>query len=237
MLQGIALLVCVCIASWQASYGISGCIIASPPYNQDLFPSCPSNTSILPPAQVFCSLATRYQLLESAINPLKNHFPNVLLLHTRYEAPDSRVVTPTPISGKAQGVRDSRADGVGDWLLCAETFSTWDNPANKVAKPVLLCHGGPGVGKTFISSLVIDTLGSKIGLYDKVIAYVYCDFRAQNEQSVSSVLSSVLNRALGRIPSISGKLNCAFEMVEKHVEGFKLRLHEILKRLIESISP
>lgn len=49
-----------------------------------------------------------------------------------------------------QAVRDSRADGVGDWLLQTQEFSTWRTLEDGAAKPVLLCCGGQGVGKTYI---------------------------------------------------------------------------------------
>ncbi|KAG0641862.1 hypothetical protein HOY80DRAFT_1021076, partial [Tuber brumale] len=131
---------------------------------------------------------------------------------------------------------DTRVDGVGDWLLLDETFSTWHTSEGRMAKPVLLFYGGPGVGKTFMSSLVIDTLCSKIVKRDMVVSYVYCEFGTQHEQSVSSVLGSVLFKALGEKNSLKSKSCEAFEMAERQVEGFKFRLHEILEMLIESIS-
>ena len=46
-------------------------------------------------------------------------------------------------------VRDARVDGVGDWLLRTEIFSAWHLSEDEVSKPVLLCYGDPGVGKTY----------------------------------------------------------------------------------------
>ncbi|KAG0132795.1 hypothetical protein HOY82DRAFT_538589 [Tuber indicum] len=45
-------------------------------------------------------------------------------------------------------VRNERADGVGDWLLREAKFSTWHTLED--GKPVLLCYGDPGVGKTYM---------------------------------------------------------------------------------------
>ena len=47
-------------------------------------------------------------------------------------------------------MRDSRADGVGDWLLHTGEFSTWRALEDRPAQSVLLCYGDPGVGKTYM---------------------------------------------------------------------------------------
>ena len=49
-----------------------------------------------------------------------------------------------------QDVRDTREDGVGDWLLHTREFSTWRTLEGGAAQPVLLCYGDLGVGKTYI---------------------------------------------------------------------------------------
>ncbi|RPA93307.1 ankyrin [Choiromyces venosus 120613-1] len=46
-----------------------------------------------------------------------------------------------------QAVRDSRVDGVGDWLLEDEKFSTWHTSEDQAAKRVILCYGVLGMRK------------------------------------------------------------------------------------------
>ncbi|KAG0641859.1 hypothetical protein HOY80DRAFT_1038284 [Tuber brumale] len=48
---------------------------------------------------------------------------------------------------------------------------------DRVAKPVLLCYGNPDVGKT---PLAIHTLSDGAVKNDPAVAYVYCEFSAQN---------------------------------------------------------
>ena len=48
------------------------------------------------------------------------------------------------------GLRSSRVEGVGDWLLQAEEFINWNTSEDEVVRPVLFCYGDPGVGKTHI---------------------------------------------------------------------------------------
>ena len=59
-------------------------------------------------------------------------------------------LSPLASRERHQAVRDSRADGVGDWLLHTREFSTWRTLEAGPARPVLLCYGDPGVGKTYM---------------------------------------------------------------------------------------
>jgi len=43
-----------------------------------------------------------------------------------------------------------RMPGVGDWLLDTNEFTKWNKGDEGAAKPVLLCYGNPGVGKTYL---------------------------------------------------------------------------------------
>ena len=48
-------------------------------------------------------------------------------------------------------IQERRVDNVGEWLLQTEEFKSWHNwSEGGGGKAVLFCHGGPGVGKTFI---------------------------------------------------------------------------------------
>jgi len=51
-----------------------------------------------------------------------------------------------------QGIRDRRIKDVGEWFLKTKEFRSWyaSSGGAESDNPVLFCHGGPGVGKTFI---------------------------------------------------------------------------------------
>ena len=52
-----------------------------------------------------------------------------------------------------QDIRDRRVEGVGEWLLHTEEFSSWHAGSKGGGEPndaVLFCYGDPGVGKTYI---------------------------------------------------------------------------------------
>ena len=59
-------------------------------------------------------------------------------------------LSPLASRERHQVVRDSRADGVGDWLLHTKEFCIWRTLEDGGAQPVLLCYGDPGVGKTYM---------------------------------------------------------------------------------------
>ena len=46
-------------------------------------------------------------------------------------------------------VRDSRFQGVGDWLLETSEWRQWRDGEDG-AEPVLFCPGNPGAGKTYL---------------------------------------------------------------------------------------
>ena len=57
-------------------------------------------------------------------------------------------LSPLASRERHQAVRDARVDGVGNWLLREGLFLAWRRLEGQGAKPVLLCVGDPGVGKT-----------------------------------------------------------------------------------------
>ena len=51
-----------------------------------------------------------------------------------------------------QGIRTSRVDGVGDWLLQTQEYRNWFGGIRMdgFGGSALFCYGGPGVGKSYI---------------------------------------------------------------------------------------
>ena len=49
-----------------------------------------------------------------------------------------------------QEVRNLRLDGIGHWVLKTSEFESWCGSRDGAGKPVLLCYGSQGVGKTYI---------------------------------------------------------------------------------------
>ena len=83
------------------------------------------------------------------INPLNN----VINANTEVSDENNRIrewLSPLNPQQRHQDVRANRLDGVGNWLLETSEFRKWSNGEGGCLGRVLLCSGGPGVGKTYL---------------------------------------------------------------------------------------
>jgi hypothetical protein len=99
-------------------------------------------------------------------------------------------------------------EGTGEWLLKSNEFQDWVNQN----KEILFCPGIPGAGKTIITSIVVDHLlrmfqnDAGVG-----IAYLYCNFRLQQEQRPKDLLTSLLTQLVQGQPSIPESVKSLYE--------------------------
>ncbi|KFY37326.1 hypothetical protein V494_04800 [Pseudogymnoascus sp. VKM F-4513 (FW-928)] len=101
-----------------------------------------------------------------------------------------------------------RREGTGQWLLDSDEFQNWLNQS----KQTLFCPGMPGAGKTMIASIVIDHLYDKYGTDSSIgIAYLYCNFRRQDEQKPVDLLSSLLKRLVQGRPTLPESIKILYE--------------------------
>ncbi|KAL7904030.1 ankyrin repeat-containing domain protein [Trichoderma velutinum] len=84
-----------------------------------------------------------------------------------------------------------RQPETGIWFLESVEFQDWLT----TSKQSLFCPGIPGAGKTILTSIVVDYLNSKLYNDSKTgIAYIYCNFKKQEEQKIYDLLASVLKQ-------------------------------------------
>jgi hypothetical protein len=84
-----------------------------------------------------------------------------------------------------------RQEGTGQWLLNSDEFQVWINQRRRT----LFCPGTPGAGKTILTSIVIDDLDTRFQSNTSVgIAYIYYNFRQQDEQKAEDLLASLLKQ-------------------------------------------
>ncbi|KAJ6438029.1 putative AC9 transposase [Purpureocillium lavendulum] len=104
-----------------------------------------------------------------------------------------------------------RQPGTGQWLLESEEFQVW----LARSKQTLFCPGIPGAGKTILASIVIDKLDSMLRNDPKAgLAYIYCNFQRQEEQSLDHLLASVVKQLAGRQPSVLGNVKAVYDRHE-----------------------
>jgi hypothetical protein len=92
-----------------------------------------------------------------------------------------------------------RQSGTAQWFLDSAIYQAWISSN----KQTLFCPGIPGAGKTILTAAVIDDITARF-LHDKSvgIAYVYCDFRRQSEQSAEDLITSLLKQLSQCRPSL-----------------------------------
>jgi len=88
------------------------------------------------------------------------------------------------------------------------------------------------------SSLVIDALCDSVREQNSAVACFYFDFAAQNEQSPTTVLSSLLKQLIGGLEKIPAKIVHAFQD-QKATGGRRLALGQVVEILqdISSLRP
>jgi len=82
-----------------------------------------------------------------------------------------------------------------------------------------------------VSSLVIDGLCDWARGRNAVVACFYFDFAAQKEQSISTVLGSLLKQLVGGLENIPAKITEAFRDQKKTTGGRRLELREVVEML------
>ncbi|KAF2183660.1 ankyrin, partial [Zopfia rhizophila CBS 207.26] len=101
-----------------------------------------------------------------------------------------------------------RQEGTGTWLLCTNEMDTWLDRRNET----LFCSGIPGAGKTILTSIVVDHLCSKYRAnLDVGIAYIYCNFRQQQQQRPEDLLLSLLKQLLQKRTSAPESIRTLYE--------------------------
>lgn len=119
-----------------------------------------------------------------------------------------------------------RQDGVCKWLLETYEFKNWISGAYST----LWCSGAPGIGKTVISSFVIDYLFRKFETSNDVaIVFLYCDYKDSDKQTTRNMMASILRQILLQLPQISSDLKAMYDK-HKH-RGSEPSLSEILMHL------
>ncbi|KAF5537588.1 ankyrin repeat [Fusarium mexicanum] len=83
-----------------------------------------------------------------------------------------------------------REPGTGSWLLEATEYRNWA----KTPGQTLFCQGIPGVGKTILTSGLIDHLGSELWADSAGgLSYIFCNFQRQDQQTSDGLLLYALD--------------------------------------------
>jgi hypothetical protein len=154
---------------------------------------------------------------QSHFEELKNEISRVQVLqtgtqdgiHSLHERQDSREateerqtimdwLTPIDYASRQHDFISRRQNGTGRWLLNCKEYQAW----LKTGQQTLFCPGIPGAGKTILTSIVVGDIYERYQDDPMVgVAYLYCNFRRQDEQRIDYLLASLLKQlAHGRSP-------------------------------------
>ncbi|KAI0892243.1 ankyrin repeat-containing domain protein [Annulohypoxylon nitens] len=115
--------------------------------------------------------------------------------HDRETAEEQRAIlawlTPAEYIHQHRDFINRREAGTGQWLLNSEEYQRWI----VTEKETLFCSGIPGAGKTILTSIVVDDLTARFNNNPDIgVAYIYCNFQRQDEQTAPNLLASLLKQ-------------------------------------------
>jgi Cdc6-like AAA superfamily ATPase len=135
-------------------------------------------------------------------------------------------LTPVDYSPQQHDLIRRQQEGTGQWFLRSPEFQTWLENNERS----LFCPGIPGAGKTIIAAIVIDHLLAKSQHEPHTgIAYIYCNFQRQDEQTVEKLLANLLKQLAQRQSSLPKTVQDLYEKYEK--SGTLPSLHQITAAL------
>ncbi|KAH8586341.1 ankyrin repeat protein, partial [Bisporella sp. PMI_857] len=124
-----------------------------------------------------------------------------------------------------------RQPGTGQWLLDAAEYREWIG----VKKKTLFCPGIPGAGKTILTAIVIDDLSTRFANEKNVgLAYVYCNFKRQDEQRIDDLLANLLKQLSQSTVSLLNNVKSLYDHHSK--KRSRPAKDEILKALRHAAS-
>jgi Cdc6-like AAA superfamily ATPase len=108
-------------------------------------------------------------------------------------------LTPIDYAPQQNDFISQRQNGTGQWLLDSPKFRAW----LQADKQTLFCPGIPGAGKTMLTSIVVNELTTRFGNDKSIcVAYIYCNFRRQDEQKADDLLANLLRQLAQGQPSL-----------------------------------
>ncbi|KAH7345940.1 hypothetical protein BKA66DRAFT_325499 [Pyrenochaeta sp. MPI-SDFR-AT-0127] len=118
-------------------------------------------------------------------------------------------ISSTDYPAQQSDIIKRRQEGTGQWFLDAPEVATW------LSEPqaTLFCPGIPGAGKTMVAAIAIDYLLKSVHRSSNGVAYVYCNYKAREEQDASQMLAAILKQLVQAQPSLVEPVE---QLHEKH---------------------
>ena len=116
-------------------------------------------------------------------------------------------LSPTDFLALQHDIITRRQEGTGQWFLDSPEFKKWLQGSDRT----LFCPGIPGAGKTMMAAIAIDYLCRTTGRDDIGVAYLFCNYKAQADQSASSLLAALLKQLVQSRPDIAAPVTHMYD--------------------------
>jgi hypothetical protein len=103
-----------------------------------------------------------------------------------------------------------RQEDTGLWFLNSPEFTDWVSGTS----PTLFCPGIPGAGKTMMSAIAVDHLQKTVQTADVGVAYIYCNYKRQADQTTVSLLAAMLKQLVQDWPLIAKPVSSLYDRHE-----------------------
>ncbi|KAF2257611.1 hypothetical protein CC78DRAFT_442927, partial [Lojkania enalia] len=109
-------------------------------------------------------------------------------------------ISSTDYPAQQSDIIKRRQEGTGQWFLAAPQVARW------LSEPqaILFCPGIPGAGKTILAAIAIDHLLKSVQSSSHGVAYIYCNYKDQEEQDTLRMLAAILKQLVQARPSLVG---------------------------------
>ena len=139
-------------------------------------------------------------------------------------------ISSVDFAAKQSDIISRRQEGTGIWFVDSPKFLSWLHGSNQT----LFCSGIPGAGKTMIAAIAVDHLWKHVQTKDIGVAYIYCDYKRQADQTAIRLAAIILKQLVQERPFIPEPVA---KLYDQHIHR-KTRplLEEILNALHVVIS-
>ena len=109
-----------------------------------------------------------------------------------------------------RSAKGDRVDGTCEWVLTQHQYTSW---LVEESPQLLWLSGAPGIGKTMISSFLIEELTSIAERSPQMtLAYYFCDDKHQKRRTATAILRGLLLQILRQRPVLFKHIQTCFDM-------------------------
>jgi hypothetical protein len=120
-------------------------------------------------------------------------------------------LSPIDFAAQQHDIISRKEEGTGQWFLNSTLFKAWQQGTYMT----LFCPGIPGAGKTMTAAIAVDHLCRRARKEDIGVAYLFCSYKAQAEQTCDALLAALLKHLVQNRPDRAGAV---IQMHETHLK-------------------